>query len=111
MIILEALPDRLAALAELAAEISQPPKMHLADWYIVGVADPDCRTLHGYGRRSDSGTWRVTSPIVRWDAERRVFRTASGSIYGLRGPPGDCEDPWLPARLRGILCSWQHTMH
>lgn len=66
--------------------IVEVPEVTLVSWRIF---ETDKCELHFVGARSDRGTGRVSSAIVKFDTRTRVGITRSGRRYILEGAPGN----------------------
>jgi len=73
--------------------------IRLTHWRIVRHA---CGTNHLNGRVENTTRGRISSPVVKFDAARRLATTWSGNTYKLVGPPANSDqaadyflDHWL----------------
>lgn len=76
--------------------VKEQPEVRLTDWQIIRITKPGPVTDHFVGVVNDSHG-RVSSPIVKFWAKRRIGETASGRRYILVGEPGDksqCVNTW-----------------
>ena len=58
-------------------------------WRAIHLVDQG--TTHIVGFMHDHQRYRITSPVVVYDADTDSVHTLSGSHYRLEGPPGDAD--------------------
>lgn len=69
--------------------IEEVPEVTLVCWRVF---ETDKGELHFVGARSERGTGRVSSAIVKFDTSARAGVTRSGRRYVLQGAPGNDTD-------------------
>lgn len=82
--------DIIASSVWSIASIDDEPEIVLTDWTVFGVISglwPD-KTRHFVGYNASDREGRVSSAIVKFDAEKAVGLTRSGRIYRLKGKQG-----------------------
>jgi hypothetical protein len=66
-----------------AAPVIEQPELTLAGWRVMQTEVGDC---HLVGIRPETGTGRVSSPIVELDTKSLVGVTSTGRVYRLLWP-------------------------
>lgn len=87
------------------APIELEPEIKLTDWTVFEVMSrlwPGVKTRHFVGYSMYGNEGRVSSAIVRFDAEKMVGVTISGRVYQLEGHQGSGDQDGL--HTFGLWC-------
>ncbi len=90
-------------LAPSVVELSEETNVEITNWFIKRTNQD---SLHIIGDTDDG--YRVSSPIIEYDAKRHLARTVSGRYYAMIGPATEGSEN---ARLMWNAFMQHHGLH